>query len=248
MALLAGVILLVWGIVRLPVEREIARAKAAAGTPEFNLALRERLGQSGFIAALGGYRALVASLMWIEAHSAWADTDWARMHFLMGNVVTLQPRAWIYWDRAAWHMAWNASVSARRDGGHRREALAARAERQFFDLGRDYLERGLANNPESWELARTLAMFLQEKMKDPCGSSAAYTRAAQQKGAPQFLRRFAAYQLSECPGSEAEAYQLLRGLYLENEGHHLPTLLTKLGELEKMLEIPPSERLIKDEQ
>lgn len=239
-------LILVFGAVRLPVESRLesglkeAGLRAAALTPE----MRERLGQSAFIAALGGYRALVASFLWVAAHVAWEDTEWGRMNHLMQSVVALQPRAWIYWDRAAWHMGWNASVWVRQHGNYPREALMLRAERQYYDLARDYLDRGIRNIPERWELFLTLGHFLADKMKDPCGSSEAYREGSKREGAPGYLRRFAAYKLAECPGREREAYEELRGLYLEGEEQRMPTLITKLGELENLLAIPESERLI----
>ncbi|MFQ3577435.1 MAG: hypothetical protein SNJ52_00270 [Verrucomicrobiia bacterium] len=239
-------IILASGVLRLPIEQRLdaAMTKAFDRRAVLSGEMRERLGQAAFIAVLGGYRALVASFLWLEAHAAWQDTEWGRMNFLMQNVVTLQPRAWIYWDRAAWHMGWNASVSVRRDTRFAREALAARAERQYFDIAQDFYERGIQNNPKQWELQRGLAMFFQEKRRDSCAAAEAYAKASELPNAPGYLRRFTAYQLSECEGKEREAYEMLRELYLESDSHHLPTLLTKLGELEKLLEIAPEKRLI----
>lgn len=120
-----------------------------------------------------------------------------------------------------------------------------RAERQYYDLARDYLERGIRNVPDRWELFMTLGHFLSDKLKDPCGSSEAYREGSKRPGAPPYLRRFAAYQLAECPGRERDAYNELRALYLEGEEQRLPTLLTKLGALEARLGIPEAERLIR---
>jgi hypothetical protein len=142
-------------------------------------------------------------------------------------------------------MGWNASVSVRRDGNFPREALAQRAERQYFALAKDFLERGIENNPERWEMHQALAFFSQEKLRDHCAAAEAYERASQFPEAPPHLRRFAGYQLAQCDGMEKEAYEKLRGLFLEGEEQRLPTLVTKLRELEKSLEIPPEERLIK---
>ncbi len=243
---LAGALIVIFGLVRLPIEKNIEGQFREFGLrpATLTLELRERLGQSAFIAALGGYRALVASFLWITAHVAWENTEWGRMNHLMQNVVALQPRAWIYWDRAAWHMGWNASVWVRQHGNFPREALTLRAERAYYELALDYLHRGVRNIPEQWELFMTLGHLLADKMNDPCGSSKAYREGSQRVGAPGYLRRFAAYKLAECPGHEQEAYKELRALYLEGKEQRLPTLITKLRELENLLAIPASQRLI----
>src|SRR2546430_17680614 len=46
---------------------------------KLNLDLRQQIGQLGFIAALSGFRALVADVLWISAHTAWENTQWGKM-------------------------------------------------------------------------------------------------------------------------------------------------------------------------
>ena len=107
-------VLLVMGLLKLPLEHNLAalhRQEHFRGV-EFNLDLREKLGQLGFIAALSGFRAIVADALFIQAHAAWEDTEWGRMLLLFRHITTLQPRVLLFWDTAAWHMAWNASVAA----------------------------------------------------------------------------------------------------------------------------------------
>ena len=58
----------------------------------------------GFLAALSGFRALVADGLWIHAHAVWERTDWAAMKFDFDAVTTLQPGCVLFWDMAAWHM------------------------------------------------------------------------------------------------------------------------------------------------
>ena len=60
--------LTVMGLLKLPVERDLAalhRQEHFRGV-EFNLDLREKLGQLGFIAALSGFRAIVADALFIQ--------------------------------------------------------------------------------------------------------------------------------------------------------------------------------------
>src|SRR5437667_12476192 len=101
---------------------------------EFNVDLREKLGQLGFVAALSGFRAIVADALFIQAYTAWENTEWGRMLLLFRQITTLQPRMLLFWDTAAWHMAWIASVVAMNEQSQPRLALRVKAQREYFAL------------------------------------------------------------------------------------------------------------------
>src|SRR5436189_5770389 len=131
-ALVALAVLIALGALRLPIERDLAalhRQEHFRGV-EFNLDLREKLGQLGFIAALSGFRAIVADALFIQAHVAWERTEWGRILLLFRHITTLQPRVLLFWDAPAWHMAWNASVAAMNDRHQPRLALRVQAQRE----------------------------------------------------------------------------------------------------------------------
>lgn len=237
--------LVIFGAAKLPYEIALDKAQRAAHfrSTVLNLDLRERIGQMGFLAALSGFRSPLAALLWIEAYTAWEKTEWGRMAGLFDTVTTLQPRAMTYWDQAAWHMAWNASVAALQDEKQPSEALRVRAQRQYIQLGKDYLERGIKNNPDRYFLYLALGNLLRDKLEDYCGAAEAYRKAAQFPQAPGFTRRFVGYMLAKCPGREREAYDYLRKLYDEGEGQRLGSLITSLRDMENKLAIPESERI-----
>ena len=244
-ALLVFVILMVLGALKLPIERDLAavhRQEHFRGVA-FNLDLREKLGQLGFIAALSGFRSIVADALFIQAHVAWERTEWGRVLLLFRQVTTLQPRAVLFWDMAAWHMAWNASVAALNDKNQPRLALRVRAQREYFALGKDFLERGIKNNPDRPQLYDALARLYKEKYKNHERASEFFAKAAALPGAPSYERRFSAYELSYCEGREREAYDGLRRLYDEGEKERLPTLITRLKFLENKLGIPQDQRI-----
>ena len=238
-------ILVTVGAIKLPLERDLAarhRQEHFRGV-EFNLDLREKLGQLGFIAALSGFRAIVADGLFIQAHVAWERTEWGRVLLLFRHVTTLQPRAILFWDMAAWHMAWNASVAAMNDRTQPRLALRVKAQREYFALGKDFLERGIKNNPDRPDLYEALARLYKEKYKDHEHASEFFAKAAALPGARAYDRRFSAYELSYCEGREREAYQRLRQLYDEGEKERLPTLITRLKFLQTKLNIPADQRI-----
>ena len=233
------------GALKLPIERNLAvlhRQEHFRGV-EFNLDLREKLGQLGFLAALSGFRAIVADALFIQAYSAWENTEWGRMLLLFRHITTLQPRVLLFWDTAAWHMAWNASVAAMNDRNQPRLALRVKAQREYFALGKDFLERGIKNNPDRPDLYEALARLYKEKYKDHERASEYYAKAATVPGAAPWDRRFSAYELSECEGREREAYERLRNLYDEGEKERLPTLTKRLKFLEDKLGIPQEQRI-----
>src|SRR3989440_5139460 len=151
--LLAFVTLLAFGVMKLPAEHALSLQHRQLQFADIvNLDLREKIGQIGFIAALSGFRAMLADFLFIEAHLAWERTEWGRVLFLFRQVTTLQPHVPLFWDMAAWHMAWNASEAAMNDSSQPRLALRVKAQREYFALGKDFLERGIKNNPDQPQL------------------------------------------------------------------------------------------------
>lgn len=233
------------GAAMVPLQIRVAREAADAHFRKtaLDIGLRERIGQAGFLAALSGFRSPLAAILWIEAHSAWENTEWGRMAGLFDTVTTLQPRSIPYWDMAAWHMAWNAGTAAMQNPKQPSEALRLKAQREYFHLGRDFLERGIKNNPDRHQLHLQLAVLLRDKFEDHCAAAEAFARAASFPDAPPYAARFAGYELAKCPGREREAYEKLRALWLQGEKQRLPSLINYLREMENKLEIPASDRI-----
>jgi len=149
----------------------------------------------------------------------------------------------LFWDMAAWHMAWNASVAALNDHNQPRQALRLKAQRDYFALGKDFLERGISNNPEKPQLYESLARLYKDKYKDHEHASEFFAKAAALPGAPSYDKRFAAYELSYCEGRERDAYEQLKRLYDMGPNERLPTLITRLKFLEDKLSIPEDQRI-----
>ncbi len=239
-------LLCLFGASVLPLQSSLQREAEAAHFHKTTLTinLRERIGQAGFLAALSGFRSPLAALLWIEAHTAWENTEWGRMAGLFETVTALQPRSLTYWDMAAWHMAWNASVAALQNVKQPSEALRTRAQRAYIQLGKDFLERGILNNPDRPQLHVQLGVLLRDKMEDHCAAAEAFLKASKFPDAPPYAARFAGYEMAKCPGREREAYDYLRKLYEEGEKQRLPSLINLLRQMESKLEIPASDRVL----
>ena len=237
--------LALFGAVKLPAEHAISAAHRSLHfrAVDFDPGLREEIGQLGFIAGLSGFRSLVADVLFVRAHVAWERTEWGRVLLLFRQVTTLQPRSILFWDMAAWHMAWNASATALRDSTQPRLALRIKAQREYFKLGKDFLERGIKSNPDRPQLYEALARLYRDKYKDHEHAAEFFGKAAALPGAPSYAKRFAAYELSHCEGRETEAYDLLHRLYAAGEQERLPTLIRRLKDLEIKLDIPLAQRI-----
>ncbi len=93
------------------------------------------------------------------------------------------------------------------------------AQGEYFSLGKDYLERGIKNNPDRPQLYETLARLYKDKLTDHLHASEFYAQAAALPGSPSYNKRFSAYELSFVEGREREAYErLLRALFSRHAG------------------------------
>ena len=243
--LIVVLIIAIFGAAKMPIEHALSQEhrRLHFRAVDFNLDLREQLGQLGFVAALSGFRSLVADALFIQAHVAWERTEWGHVLVLFRQVTTLQPRALLFWDMAAWHMAWNASTAALNDRTQPRRALRIKAQREYLALGRDFLERGIKNNPERPQLYEALARLYRDKYNDHEHAAEYFAKAASLPGAPSYVKRFAVYELAQCAGREQEAYDQLLALYQSAETERVPTLLRRLKELEIKLDIPADQRI-----
>ncbi|HLW36771.1 MAG TPA: hypothetical protein VKS98_14050 [Chthoniobacterales bacterium] len=243
--LVVAVAILAFGALKLPAERALALDRRDSHLVDLapSLDLRERIGQLSFVAALSGFRAVLADFLFIQAHVAWDRTEWGRVLFLFRQVTTLQPHVPLFWETAAWHMAWNASAAAINDPSQPRQALRVKAQRDYFALGKDFLERGIKNNPTNPKLYESLAMLYRDKYNDHAHASEFYRKAADCPGAPDYDKRFSAYELSYCDGWGPQAYIQLRRLYDQGERERLPTLIRRLKYLETKLNIPNNQRI-----
>lgn len=244
----ALLVILGFGWAKLPFETRLTREnrQASFGTTRMNLALRDKVGQLGFLAALSGFRTLVADMLWIQAHVVWERNEYGKMNLLLTTVTTLAPRNVTFWELSSWHMAYNASVAAMNDRKQPKLAVRLKAQHEYFMLGKDYLERGIMNNPDSYALYQALGYIYKAKLNDHCAASEAFAKAAACPRAPIYEKRFAATELSLCPGHEREAWQKLRAIYDLGEQEHLPTLEKQLKAMEEKLGLPAEQRVYKN--
>ena len=117
--------------------------------------MREQLGQSSTLAALGGLRSLVSIYITLHAHDAWQMTDWETVERDYQLITTLAPRDIDNFIRGAWHMWANASANYELNESIP-TGLREKMRQTYIDKGIAILEQGIHNNPGSGKaLGRT---------------------------------------------------------------------------------------------
>jgi hypothetical protein len=152
--------------VKWPVESVITAERKAQkiNTGRFNLAVRQQMPQLMAVALLGGFRGVVCDFVWINAHGAWERQEWFKMKQYFITVTTLQPMSVLYWETSAWHMAWNISYSVSQNPYESRAAKRELARRQWIEEGKRFLEKGIENVPERYNLYFHLGWLIMQKM------------------------------------------------------------------------------------
>lgn len=209
------------------------------------IGVRERIGQTFAVVALGGLRSVVASFFNLKAYGSFENRDWVNLEDQYELIVALEPRTGYYWDVGAWHLSYNAAVDYR----EREELPAARQQalhRSYVLKGRSFLERGVVNNPDDWTLLSSLGRFYgtASKYPDYAKSADAYERAWKSGKARNYEARAWLYSLARVEGQQAKALALARQLFAE-ERHRVDTLRCLLFVLEwSQSQAPPTSDLL----
>lgn len=236
-------VLLLLGFAKLPLEEYTTRTLRAAHllTPPLDLGLRENFSQASFAAALGGLRSLIASITYLQAYEAWTNVNWGKVDSLFQLTTSLQPRYDNYWDEAAWHMAYNAA-SNYLNNQKLNSAVRGKLYHDHIQRGVDILQQGLKVLPNSSRLWNTLGEVYERRVIDPTKAAECYLQVLRITGNKRYAR-LAGYQYAETqdPALWKQAYDLLMDSYRLNQ--KTPTLIVKLKQLEKQLNIPADQRI-----
>ena len=215
--LLVAMLLLGAGLAFLPMENSVRteRQRLKYGGARVSVELRDAIGQNLAIAMLAGMRGVVADFLWINSHSYWEKKEWLRQYGNIQIVSTLQPQSLLFWDLGQWHIAWNIGYGALSDSKNRTKAEGIKREREWHEKAREFLERGIENVPNHYDLYFTMGWLYYEKLSKDCDEPPcleAFCKAADYFGkassfpdAPQFVPRMYARALEKC-GKMGGAY------------------------------------------
>jgi len=238
------VLLVSWGAIKQPWETSISEQRTQIIYGEdipMSFELRETLGQELTLAALGGFRGLVATFLWISLTENWQERQWTRVRALADFAVTLQPRVLFFWENGAWHLAWNASVSVKKYAEEgKSEARKEYESRQWIEAGIDMLERGIRANPEKPNLYQRMAELYWQRLEDYEQAAHYYRLASERPNPPSYVDRFIGYALEKA-GKLEEAHAHWKSLaeapdFSERKPRHREKVIENLTKLEAQLQ------------
>lgn len=255
--ILVAILLLVAGLVLQPLENSISaeRARLKYGGPPVSIELREAIGQDLAIGLLAGMRGVVADFLWINSHDYWEKKEWLRQYRNIEIVSTLQPQSVLFWDLGQWHMAWNIGYGVLSDPKNRTKAEGIKREREWHEKAREFLQKGIENVPNRYDLYFTMGWLYYEKLSKDCEQPPcreAFCKAAEYFGkaasfpeAPQFVPRFYARALEKC-GRPDEAYAEWKRLWFLDHSKVQQSwniIEREIRDLENQLRVPNEARL-----
>jgi tetratricopeptide (TPR) repeat protein len=250
--LLALAVLVGWTGVKVPWEIRLSKERERIVYGEGSVLspkLRDSLGQGMTLAALGGFRGIVANFLWLGVNTAWEKKEWVRLRTKADLAVLLQPRVSFFWENAGWHLAYNASVDMEKfspQGQGRRNVESMR----WIKQGIDFYERGIRAIPEKSKLYEMLALLYQQRLEEHEKAAYYFELASQKKGAPVYLERFVGFSLEKA-GKTPEAYEYWVKLWKSSDDHgpgprRWNMIQERIRKYEKELNIPLDKRVFRD--
>lgn len=225
---------LAMGALRLPFERQltIELNREELLPPKLEVRTSEKIGQTFSAVSLGGLRTLVATFLNLRAFTFFTEQKWVKVDDTFDTIVDLAPRTRYYWDTGSWHQSYNAAsyYLYESDLPALRRKLAWR---NSIETGREFLERGIRNNPDDSHLRERLGALLSDSNKiaafgDPedayLQAYDSFMQAVETGNARAYTKRAALYSLARVPGREKEALELAEEIKAE-QSRTLPTML-----------------------
>jgi hypothetical protein len=251
------ILLLAIGLALLPLENSVRaeRIQLKYGGARVSIKLREAIGQNLAIALLAGMRGVVADFLWINSHGYWEKKEWLRQYRNIEVVATLQPQALMFWDLGQWHMAWNIGYGVLSDPKNRTKAEGIKREREWHEKAREFIERGIENIPNRYDLYFTMGWLYYEKLSKDCDQPPCreafckaveyFRKAASFPDAPQFVMRFYPRALEKCGQTEAAYEEWKRLWFLDHAKvqQSWSIIEREIRRLETELQIPNDLRL-----
>ncbi len=217
---LCGVTVVLGGALRLPLEsgHEGAMKRAKLLPEPVGLELRDELGQSAFLAVLGGLRGPVASFTEIQAIGEWQECNYGIVDSRYALCNKLQPEEAHYWEQRAQMAGVNAVHNLKYNLSLDPGLLRMRVIQQV-DKGVEVLLEGVKYCPRAANLYEKLAHLYQDpnnfRRPDYRLVAEAWRKASECEGVPRFYRHMYGYALARVPGKELEAWRVVSELYAD---------------------------------
>lgn len=230
-AIVIILVLLVSGFALRPFDNSLRRDMEEHGLlyEPLDLDTREAIGQTSLAIALGGLRSLVASMTNLSASASWEVQDWFALEDKYNTIVALQPKTRYYWQSAAWHLGSNAWADYQDKPGLSPAQRRLR-QNEVFVKAADFLQRGIANNPQDAKLRFDLAYLYENPHRKPNdleASAEAYKSAIACENSHSLFERRLFYVLVRIPAQQQEAYTMSRKLLAHPKHSSIPSVRTQ---------------------
>jgi tetratricopeptide (TPR) repeat protein len=141
-------------------------------------------GTVAIMAMLGGFRPLVANLLWLKADEYWhaGATGWWRMVPVLQTICEMDPHFIDAWSTFGWHCAWNIYADA-----------PDQDKPRWVETGIRIYKRGIHFNPDRYELYKDLAWLYHDKLKDYDRAIPAWQDTLKRKDVPLYVRHMLAH-------------------------------------------------------
>lgn len=246
--LVAVVVLSLAGLCLRPVH-DRAWPVARATLPETRVHdLEGALGQGVLLAVLGGFRAIVADLVFIQMTAHWEDDNREKVESLIDVATTIDPRPEFFWVNGSRIIAYDIRHwRVEHLGGREQvpEAVQRRINREQAERALALLDRALEYHPDEPTFLLEKAQIYANRLKNKEQAAHYFHRAWEQDG-PYYAGRIYAVLLTEL-GRHRDAYDFLRGwwddLPEDDFRANKALVLERIRSLEDKLGIPEHQRL-----
>ncbi|MFO7948309.1 MAG: tetratricopeptide repeat protein [Armatimonadota bacterium] len=187
-----------------PVNDAVTHSRLVLGlrqpTPWFQIVARGEAGDTelavtgvtGVIvgAALGGFREVAATMLWMKTHEYWHSGKMlqAKALWLMRLVTLLDPHWMEPWRVTAWHLSYNLYV----------ETDNPELQAKYLQMGVDCLKEGISWNPDRYDLYLELAWLYFDKVED-FEKATKWFKAAMRYPHPEYVDRLVGHAYERMP-------------------------------------------------
>ncbi len=177
--------------------------------------VEDTLGQGLTVGILGGFRAILADLAWLQLSTVWANEDRVKLSAMIRLVTTLDPRPEFFWINAARMVAYDVPAwRIRKSGGYnalsdiQKSAIDEEQASQAFEI----LKRGINFHPNTARLPMEIGQIYMNRLQNDALAAKWFYEASKFPDAPEFVVRIYA-ELLRRQGKLVEAYKYLTQIY-----------------------------------
>lgn len=107
------------------------------------------------LVAVAGFREFMAGILWVRADGFFHSGNYDAVLPMLRLVTWLDPHNLDVYSTGAWHMGYNFTDEAQR------------SDRRYIPLALKFLDEGIANNPNVWDLYYEMGWMYYHKIQEP---------------------------------------------------------------------------------